>query len=254
MTIVPQRDGFAVFWLDGREMAMGHSGSGQMSLRTCLVGELGVELGEEVVLDTDVCSCCQTSVTLTSQGPAVVYRDHEDGELRDISIVRRTPEGWSEPRNVHRDSWQIGGCPVNGPAIASHGDLMAVAWFTSAKDAPRVRMAFSRNQGEDFAPALTLDDRHPLGRVAVVGAPDGAVVGWLGTDGGQAVFSLRYVTADGDMGPKIDVGGTRASRDSGFPRMVTRGDEIVLAWRETGEEARLRTAVLPLSSLTAGSR
>ena len=117
-----------------------------------------------------------------------------------------------------------------------------------------VRVAFSRDGGETFADAITLDTAQPVGRVAVVGVTGGAVVGWLGKDGQQAVFRLRHVTADGVVGPAMDLGHTNLSRDSGFPRMVTRGDDIVLAWRETGEQAQLRTALLPLSALANSER
>jgi hypothetical protein len=249
VTILPEGEGFRVFWLDGREL--GRGGTGKMSLRSCLVGE---GIGEQVVLDGDVCTCCQTAATPTSLGPTVVYRDHEEGELRDISIVQRTSEGWSAPRTVHRDSWEIPGCPVNGPAIVSHEGLLAVAWFTRAERTARVRVAFSRDHGGEFTEAFTIDSADPLGRVAVIGAEDGAIVGWLGSDGDQAVFRLCSVSADGEMGPTIDVGRTELSRASGFPRMVASGDEIVLAWRETGEETQLRTAVLSLSSLSQMNR
>lgn len=251
VSILAEETGFRVYWLDGRELGMSGGGNGQMSLRTALVqGGLGAEL----VLDADVCTCCQTSATITASGPALVYRDHEEGEIRDISIVRQTEQGWSDPQNVYGDGWRIGGCPVNGPAIASMGDTTAVAWFTQAEDRPMVRVAFSRDGGAEFGDAITLDTAQPVGRVAVVGVTGGAVVGWLAKDGQQAVFRLRHVTADGVVGPAMDLGHTNLSRDSGFPRMVTRGDDIVLAWRETGEPAQLRTALLPLSALANSER
>lgn len=255
VSILPEAGGFRVFWLDGREMTMG--GAGKMTLRSCLVGD---ELGEELVLDADVCTCCPTGAAATPAGAAIVYRDHQAREIRDISIICSTESGWSEPQTVHRDGWQIRACPVNGPSISVHGDLMAVAWFTAAADMPSVRVAFSRDHGRQFGAAITLDEADsqgregPLGRAAVVAVGEGAVVGWLGTEGDDSVFRVRHVTPEGAIGPRIDIGRTGSNRSSGFPRMIARGNDILVAWRETGEPARLRTALLPAALLSGGQR
>ncbi len=98
--------------------------------------------GQKVV-DADVCSCCMTDIAQTSQGPVAVYRDHLPGDIRDISIVRRVKGEWTAPAQVFSDGWHIPGCPTNGPAVAARGARVAVAWFTAAKDTPRLKMAFS---------------------------------------------------------------------------------------------------------------
>ncbi|HET9529267.1 MAG TPA: sialidase family protein, partial [Blastocatellia bacterium] len=129
-------------WLDGRNFASkDHShGQGQskevMTLRHTTISA-GGELSGEVVLDSRVCECCQTSAAQTSEGAVVVYRDRSEKEVRDISIVRFSRGRWTEPEIVHGDGWEIEGCPVNGPSVAASGRRVAVAWFTAAKDTPR---------------------------------------------------------------------------------------------------------------------
>ena len=158
VSVVPAAAGFEAVWLDGRAMASG----GTMSLRAAHVGE---RPGESTVLDPDVCTCCQTDAVRTDRGLVAVYRDHDEGEIRDISIVRHTDDGWSEPRPVHDDGWRIPGCPVNGPAVA-HGDgHLAVAWFTAAQDRPRVLLAFSHDGGASFDAPIQIDGDRPVGRV-----------------------------------------------------------------------------------------
>ncbi len=109
----------------------------------------------------------------------VAYRDRDEGEIRDISVVRATREGWSAPSRVHRDDWRITACPVNGPAIAALGRTVAVAWFT-APDQPRIRLAFSDDAGVSFAAPLEIASGRVTGRVDLVLLDDRrAAVSWL---------------------------------------------------------------------------
>ena len=58
------------------------------------------------------------------------------------SSCAATSDGaWQDAVAAGADGWHIEGCPVNGPAIAAAGERVAVAWFTAAGDAPRVRFA-----------------------------------------------------------------------------------------------------------------
>lgn len=242
VSIVAGKDGFDAIWLDGRATATG----GAMSLRSA---RIGTETADEVVLDDDVCSCCQTDAVRTDRGLIAVYRDHGVAEIRDISIVRRTGEGWTEPRSVHDDRWVIAGCPVNGPAADFAAGQLAVAWFTAARDNPLVQVAFSADCGDSFGAPIVVDEDRPVGRASVVAVESAAVVGWLARSGNRAAVSLRRVTADGEQGETLVLGTTGSSRASGFPRMVRRGDELVVAWRDTTSKPRLRVAIVKIADL-----
>lgn len=227
--------GVRAFWLDGREMT---ADGGAMSLRTAVVRE---KSGGAEVVDADVCSCCQTDAALAAEGPVVAYRDHTKEEIRDISVVRRTPRGWSKPVRVHADNWKIPGCPVNGPAIDASGRNVAVAWFTAAPPSPRVQVAFSKDGGATFGPPALVDGDKPLGRVDLVLDTGGsALVSWLALENNEAQVRLRRFGPKGKAGQALTVASTSASRNSGFPRTVLSGGNLYVAWVEDGEVSQVR--------------
>lgn len=217
------------FWLDGRQMAEG----GDMQLRTAdLNFGAGGRPPESEVLDPRVCECCDTDAAWTSEGPLVVYRDRDADELRDIAIVRRQADGWSEPVLIHADGWKIEGCPVNGPAIEARDQRVAVAWFTAARD-PLVQVAFSNDAGAGFSPPTPVSPGPTLGRIDLVLTESGdALVSWVALLGDSAEIHWRRVSPDGHRGPIHRVAPMDAGRSGGVPRLMKRGDHLYFAWLE----------------------
>jgi hypothetical protein len=236
-------------WLDGRRTAGGHgsgSGSDAMTLRHAVVARDGRRAGSDEEVDERVCDCCQTDAAATDEGIAVVYRDRDADEIRDIALVRLGDEGWSDPVHVHDDGWKIDACPVNGPAIDASGRHVVVAWFT-APDTPRVRVAFSADGGRTFSAPVEVDQGRTAGRVDVVLLEDElAAVSWLaeGDRGGE--IRVRALTPDGPAGAAIVVAASSVGRSSGFPQMLRVDGGLLFAWTESGGEARVRTAFAPL--------
>ncbi len=97
----------------------------------------GKEVREEVI-DSDVCGCCPTAVTKTSKGLLVAFRAHTKDDVRDIAVTRLENGHWTTAKIVSADGWVINACPTNAAAVKAKGDHVAVAWFTGAKDKPRV--------------------------------------------------------------------------------------------------------------------
>ena len=255
VSLIPLADGrMGAVWLDGRNMkdmkeTDEHAPSPvSMTLRYAAIDATG-NLSDESELDERVCECCQTSATVTRDGPIVVYRDRSQTEVRDIYVVRHVNGAWTKPQPVSADNWQINGCPVNGPSVVADGANVVVAWFTSAADTPRVKIAFSRDAGATFSQPIQVDDGESVGRVDTVLLPDGsALVCWLSgnTDGGA--IKVRRVRADGTVGPPAVIARTDISRSSGFPRMARLGDEVHFAWTEFGKPSHVRTAVVVVSN------
>ncbi len=201
-------------------------------------------LGKEVLLDGRVCECCQTSATPTPDGMAVVYRDRSEREVRDISIVRLKNGQWSEPQPLSKDGWEINGCPVNGPAISSAGRNVAVAWFTAARDQPRVYATLSADGGVIFIPPILVGDGNPLGRVDIIALPSGnAFVSWVERTPGGVEVRARVVRPDESKASAIVV--TESS--SGVPRMKISGNEVVIAWTDSRNTRKVRTAILSMT-------
>ena len=250
-SFVADGDGAIAVWLDGRATARGQP----TALRAVRVGDGG--LSEPALLDESVCDCCPTAAAATDRGPVVVYRDRDAKETRDISIIRRVGGGWTEPAAVHADGWTIKGCPVNGPAVAARGSVVAVAWYTEAAGKPTVRVAFSQDSGARFGAPIEVDgpagSRVPLGRVAVAldGAGD-ALVTWMAARSGGAAAEIlvRRVGAAGGTGPERTVATTRAARSSGIPRALRVDEWLLVAWSDSAAR-RLRVSAIALREIGA---
>ena len=223
-------DSFFVTWLDGRTLVGVPKENEQMTLRAAFIDAEG-EISNDILLDDKTCECCNTAATMTSNGPIVAYRDRSDTEIRDISIVRFVNGNWTAPKNVYQDHWEIPGCPVNGPAIDSFNDAVALAWFTAENDNPRIQVSFSENQGETFGLQYRVDNGNAIGRVDVVMIDqNNAVVSWMEPDGIDTLIQILKVSSNGEKNMPITITKTRSERSSGFPQLEVFGDKLYLAW------------------------
>jgi hypothetical protein len=248
VTLLPHVAGFLAVWLDGRHTVGGHDHEhgGAMTLRAAEVDAMGRILGPGTELDARVCDCCQTDAAMSADGPVVVYRDRSPAEIRDVAVVRLTPQGWSAPRAVHSDGWHMPACPVNGPAIDARGSEVAVAWFT-APDRPRVRLAFSSDAGRSFSAPVEVSTGRVAGRVDVVLLEDGrAVVSWLEETAAGAEIRVQPFARSGAAGRPVTISRSSATRSSGFPQMIRAGNRLLFAWTDAAEPLRLRTATAEL--------
>ena len=255
VSLFPVGEGIGMVWLDGRETAGAAAGgalAGAMGLRYRSATRDGAT-SDELVVDGRVCECCGTDVIVTAAGPVVAYRNRTQDEVRDVYVSRYVDGAWTEGRRVHHDRWRIGGCPVNGPALAGRGSDLAVAWFTGANDEPRVQVAFSSDAGASFGPAIPVDEGNPAGRVDLVltDAEAAALVSWVEREaGGEAHVNVRRVESGGRLSPTVTVTRTLDTRSSGFPQMVGDGrGSVVFAWTDVSEgSTRVRVARARVSS------
>ena len=223
-------DSFFVTWLDGRTLVGVPKENEQMTLRAAFIDAEG-EISNDILLDDKTCECCNTAATMTANGPVVAYRDRSDTEIRDISIVRFVNGNWTAPKNVYQDHWEIPGCPVNGPAIDSFNDAVALAWFTAENDNPRIQVSFSENQGETFGLQYRVDNGNAIGRVDVVMIDqNNAVVSWMEPDGIDTLIQILKVSSNGEKNMPITITKTRSERSSGFPQLEVVGDKLYVAW------------------------
>jgi hypothetical protein len=235
VSLLPAADGSShLVWLDGRKLEGGEEGHGDMTLRHASFGADGTVTADHEV-DPRVCDCCNTAMAMASGGPVIVYRDRSAADIRDISVVRWTPKGWSAPVAVHSDGWKLHGCPVNGPRVAAAGKVVAVAWFTGAPD-PRVNVARSNDGGATFGPAVRIDEGHPAGRVDIALLADGSsIVSWVEMRGSAASVEARSLPGSGAPGPVAHLGSLPAANLAGFPRLAVSKGRIVITWN--GEQS-----------------
>ena len=235
---------FGLAWLDGRAGEESEYGAGGTALYWADWN--GTAFGPEVVLDAYVCDCCKTSGAMTAAGPLLAYRDREEHERRDTSVVREEGGKWLSPASVHVDGWTLRACPTNGPAVATSGERAAVVWFTGANAQPAAFVVHSADAGKTFGPPVRVDGGSPSGRVDVAVFADGsAAVVWLEKTGGAGEVRARLVPPSGAPAAPIVLGPTSAARASGNPRILAIGDrEALVAWTETGPPVKLRASVV----------
>lgn len=256
-----------VVWLDGRETASadhahhgqahagqahGHHqhGNGAMTLRSAVVDGQG-RVAEQTLLDERVCDCCPTASAMSAAGPVVIYRGRSADEVRDIRIVRRVEDGWTEPVTIHDDGWQIQACPVNGPALIAAGEQLIAAWFTlGADNTPRVELVRSQDAGASFTHLATLGQGLALGRVDLAWWQDGFVAVWLDQIDGAAQLQMARFDSDGNLVDQRKLAPLDAGRVSGFPKLVNLGNQqLLVAWTEPGSNGtRVRVAEFVVDS------
>lgn len=209
-----------------------------MRLQACLLGPDGATLRDWVV-DPDVCSCCQTTITrLSGDRVLVAYRGHTPDEIRDNSIALFADQAWSSPRLLHADGWKIPACPVNGPAADACDEHVAVAWFTAADGLARVQARQSRDGGAGFAPAVPIDLGKPSGRIDLVMLADGSsVISWMeaSSSGVEAGLYVRRLFPDGKLSAPFLIATLSSIRATGFARLAARpgaGLPVVISWTE----------------------
>ena len=251
VSIFPSDGGLSAIWLDGRRMineATGDPMDTGMTLRTATVDHEGL-VHREQLIDDLVCDCCQTDVGVTSTGPVVLYRNRTMEEIRDIHVGRLTAEGWETGGSLHDDNWNIGGCPVNGPAIAASGSKVAAAWFTAASGQSRVQLKLSADGGITFSDAMPVANTGVLGHVDSVLLDDGsAVVSWL--ESGDSLARLQV----GRFGAGRSSEALTVAEDAeprSVPQMALDGDRIVLVWTaREGDDKQIRSGSIPAAALT----
>ena len=248
------RDRIGVAWLAGPPMDEGtdtgegmHHGHGSTQLRATTF-DLNLQRSDDTVLDTMTCDCCQSELAMTAQGPVLAYRDRTAAEVRDIVVVRKTADGWSEPVLVHPDNWVMAGCPVNGPAIAAQGDNLVVAWFTAAEDKPMVQVARSTDAGASFRPPVVLEQGNAVqGRTAVAVDETQAWILWIREDaGGQSLWLSRRTPDLSTELQRLEVAKLQGrGRATGYPQIVLRDGVAHVAWTDIVDGvSRLRGAIV----------
>ena len=235
-TLAPlPRGGIGATWLDGRAMKSGgghEEDSGDMAVRYAKVDANGT-IADDVQLDDRTCECCTTGMTMTEEGPVIVYRDRSPDEIRDISYVRRTATGWTKPQPLNTDAWKIAGCPVNGPQIDAIGrHAVAAAWFTAAQEKGHALVAFSDDGGTTFTQPVQIDDGKPIGRLDVVLLDERtALATWLEQTPTGGEIRARKIRRDG-MEPSIKIADSSTARAAGFTRIARMGRDVYFTWTE----------------------
>lgn len=253
-SMIALKDGrMLVSWLDGRLTVTekhdmeshDHSGhAGSMTLRAALF-DADFNRLEEWSLDERVCDCCQTTLAPTENGAVLLYRDRSEEEIRDISVKVFDGRAWSDSYALNHDQWNIAGCPVNGPSLASDGDTLLAAWFTGAEQSLKMRTKISLDGGKTFGNTQLLNEYPGPGRLhtAFLKERNTFVVVWMENIPSEGTWIMAAeLDKAGTLMRKWPVVKGTESRAGGFPRVAWDGGKLLFAWTEDGETRTLQTA------------
>ena len=225
VSLIPENRHVRAFWLDGRQMK---KPTGKMMLRTAILD--GNEINSENMLDDDVCTCCPTGAIQLPGGSAVVYRDRLPQEIRDISLVHLKNDAWSKPSRIQKDNWVMPGCPVNGPSIATNGNIIAVSRFTVIKNKAKIILRLFKDGQTASGKEITLDENIPVGRCTTVCSKDAVYNIWIGVDKKQTVLRMAEVSLSGKIKRKITLVPIDKDRSSGMPRAIFSNNYLWVSW------------------------
>lgn len=226
-------------WLDGRRSMQtdgaghdhddGHSAA-HTSLHTAVLTRTGIVERQE--LDELTCDCCRTALARDQQGPVALYRDRTREEIRDVFEVARLGTGWSAPRPLPPDRWNMPGCPVNGPAVAALKPGLLAAWPTQDAGTPVLRLALRAAGSWRPLPPL---DRGPAlqGRVDLAAWTEDSVLAvWLGGEDDRPALRLAEVDHLGKVRTARTLATLPAGRATGMPRIAARDGRAVVVWTQ----------------------
>ena len=248
VSIIPNHNqGFFITWLDGRntvdkDLDGYHK---PMTIRFAEITNKG-DIIDESELDSATCDCCQTSIAITNKGPVVVYRDRSDKEVRDIYIARKINGIWGVPTPIHNDGWEINGCPVNGPKVASNSNNLAISWFTASNEKPIVNLSFSKSNGASFGTLIKINDDDAIGRVDVAFLnPQEVLVSYIEGDDVGTYLRIKKVSIDGKVSAPITISKIDGGRNSGVPQLEILDNEAFIVWTVfEGKKNQLKTVKL----------
>ena len=143
---------------------------------------------------------------------------------------------------VSRDEWEIGGCPVAGPALClDASNRITIVWFTGGGSRPGLYYARSTGGGASFSRRRLLDPDQKLGKHAsAVAAANGKVlVTW---DDSTEKPLTSWGTLDPGTGSLQKLG---SSADVTYPVGAAAGDFLlVVGVQNSKHEVFVHTASL----------
>lgn len=254
VSMLPATDStFLAIWLDGRNTAgREHHQYSDISKAMTLRGAF-LQSGtvpsvlQEFELDPAICDCCNTALVRTENGYFAAYRNRTPDEIRDIYVVRYENGKWTQPYALHDDNWQISACPVNGPAAASFGNHVAVAWFTGADNRPRIKLSISADNGVNFGEPIIIEEPSSLGRVDIEMNAEHIWLSWLSGNGDDASLQIQVFNLAGDKTKTYTLPGLSKSRNTGFPQITLAPGGLMVAFTGfSAEKPAVKTYLLPI--------
>jgi hypothetical protein len=237
----------ALVWTDSRHV--NHDEKETDNVKTSRYQMMGTvlsndgQVGQEMTLDDDVCSCCSAYTHAAGQELMTVYRDHLKGEIRDISAVHWRNGNVLSKTPVHDDHWVINGCPSNGPTVDLTDEKALVSWFSAGSGKPKLQLGFADGTGAVKAP-IVVDD-HAIGYGKAVLLDDGsALTAWRSNAGTEEELLVARISPQGQiLSRSLIERGSFPRWPSNYIGLEKAGDKAFVAWTDPVKKAVRLAAV-----------
>ena len=226
-------------WLTGSQLRFSRSYDG------------GASFTETISIGDGSCECCQPQIAVKDGEIHIGYRGlepgNDKGDIRDIVMIRSADGGetFQPVTRVSDAHWYLPACPIAGPSLAIHDDILYLAWMDGRLEEAGsfsrgdIWFASSQDDGRTFSPNIRINadssQHHTLPVLAI--GPGGRIhVAWeaqiqsarqafvyytFSADGGQT-FALPLSIAD-NSDPSLG--------NPGKPAMVVHSTgRVTLTW------------------------
>lgn len=192
-----------------------------------------------------VCYCCKTALATAADGTIyAAWRHVYPGNHRDIAftVSRDAGRSFAPPMRVSDDSWEINGCPENGPAIAVDArGWVHVVWPTlvSGSGEPQLALfwAMSRD-GKTFSKRQQIATAgQPFHPQVVIDRDGSLIVAWDEVVNGRRQVSFARGVVDATGTARFAALGM--PHHGSYPALAVTGRGPVAAWTN-------RSAALPM--------
>lgn len=185
-----------------------------------------------------VCYCCKTALTSGPDGSLyAAWRHVYPGNHRDIAFTlsRDSGRSFAPPVRVSDDSWEINGCPENGPAIAADArGLVHVVWPTLVNRAREPSLALfwaMTRDGRTFTKRQQIaTDGQPFHPQNVVTGDGALLVAWDEVVGGSRRVALARGVVAPDGRSTFEIIRNLGATPGSYPALAVASAGPVMAW------------------------
>jgi hypothetical protein len=106
-----------------------------------------------------------------------------------------------------------------------------------------VKLAISSDGGETFSAPTFVAEQNTNGRVGTTILESGNIaVSWMDTEEPRAKIMLTLYNAEAKLLENTQIATSSASRRSGFPVIVSAGNDVYVTWTQIGSAMQVRVA------------
>lgn len=195
-----------------------------------------------VTLGDNSCECCRVALSWAGPGkPVITWRSIFEGGIRDHALLAfAAPDQPGPQRRVAVDNWKIDGCPHHGPALATSGGTIHVAWFTQGTARDGLFYARSTDNGASFTTPAPVGnpDRQP-GHAQLLAQGDRLWLAWKEYDGKESQI-MAQTSPDGGKTWSTARSLANTADASDHPILLADGKGgALLSWQTKAEGYRL---------------